>query len=409
MSGYADLLKHDGKILFPVCLGHFLSHFYLFCLGPLIIVIHQELGISYMDLGAIITVFALTSGAAQTPVGFLVDRIGAGLVLVAGLFLMAGAVTLMGLSQNYTSLLALAVVAGIGHSVFHPANYAILSLKIDKSRLGKAFSLHTFASQLGNASVPIIMSSLLAFYDWRLALIIVGCAGIGTVFWFLMLSRAISGPRVQPTSAEIKNKSAVPDDTAGWALLLSPPMLMMFYFFFIVAFTSTGVLTFSTASFILVQGLSTLEAGTALSGFMLASATGVLVGGVVADRMSQHDLLAVLTFAITAIVMTVLGAFTLPYILILLLYIFVGFFQGLLRPARDMMIQAAAPQGGLGKVFGFVSTGISIGSGTAPLLFGWLIDQNKPEWIFYSIAILMALGIVSVIGTQKSFARVRQY
>lgn len=402
MSSYSALLKQDGKLLLPICLGHFLSHFYLFCLGPLVTVIHFELDISYTSLGSIITIFALASGALQTPVGFLVDRLGAGIVLVTGLFLMAGAVALMGFAPNYYSLVVLAVVAGIGHSVFHPANYALLSRHVDSSRLGKAFSLHTFAAQLGNASVPIVMAGLLAYFDWRLALILVGTSGLMTMIWFIAVSRSLPNSNAKTESKGTESKENV--DAMGWRLLLSPPMIFMFYFFFIVAFVSTGVLTFSAAAFVILHDLTILQAGTVLTGFMLAGAIGVLAGGILADKMNKHDLIAVITFAVTAAVMAVLGAMVLPFMLILVLFVFVGFFHGLLRPARDMMIQSVTPGNDVGKVFGFVSSGISLGSGVAPILFGWLIDQGKPEWIFFTISILLIVGIISVFSTQKHFA-----
>jgi MFS family permease len=74
-----------------------------------------------------------------------------------------------------------------------------------------------------------------------------------------------------------------------------------------------------------------------------------------------------------------------------------GVGQGIIRPARDMMVRAASPKGSTGKVFGFVSAGIAGGSAIAPIPFGYLLDIGKPQWVFYLLAIFMVVALFTVV------------
>ena len=124
------------------------------------------------------TVFFIASGACQVPAGFIVDRIGARNVLMAGLGCLAGATLLYGLIPSYAILVALSVAAGIGNSVFHPADFSILSANVHESRIGRAFSVHSFTGFIGYGAAPAGIVFLSAIIGWREALIAVGAAGL---------------------------------------------------------------------------------------------------------------------------------------------------------------------------------------------------------------------------------------
>ncbi len=147
-SGAAPI-RRDAHILALVGTGHFLAHFYVIVLPPLFPLLHAELGISYAALGALMTVVNVTTGAAQVPVGFLVDRYGAGRILTAGMALISGGTALAGVASGYWALLALMAIVGAGNSVFHPADYAIMAARNAASRFGRAFSVHTALGHFG--------------------------------------------------------------------------------------------------------------------------------------------------------------------------------------------------------------------------------------------------------------------
>ena len=136
-------MTRDTRINALIGTGHFLSRFYVLCLPPMFLAWQQEFDVSFAELGLAVALMSGTTAALQTPVGFLVDRRGARCFLVGGTLLMTLAMALMGAATAYWQILVLALVSGIGNSVIHPADYAILSGSISKERMGRAFAIHT--------------------------------------------------------------------------------------------------------------------------------------------------------------------------------------------------------------------------------------------------------------------------
>src|SRR5260370_26923007 len=109
--------------------------------------------------------------------GYLADHIGARKILLMGLTLGGFALILLGLHLSYPWLIASAVLLGLANSVYHPADYAILSAHMDEARMGRAFSIHTFAGFLGGAVAPAIVAALVATTGGHGALILAGAVG----------------------------------------------------------------------------------------------------------------------------------------------------------------------------------------------------------------------------------------
>ncbi|MFB3087663.1 MAG: MFS transporter, partial [Acidiferrobacterales bacterium] len=145
----------SAKVIGLVSTGHFFSHFYMLLLPPLFPMLRDVYGVGFTELGLVIAAFSLTTGLTQVPVGFLVDRYGARGILIGGLMLESLAIGLVGLFPFYGALLALMVLAGLANAVYHPADYAILTASVHRARMGRAFSIHTFAGYLGAAVAPV--------------------------------------------------------------------------------------------------------------------------------------------------------------------------------------------------------------------------------------------------------------
>jgi len=375
-----------------------MSHIYLIALPPLFPLLQAELGLGYAELGLLVTVFYASSSVTQMPVGMLVDRIGGPLVVALGLGLEGGCFALMGLSQGYAPLLALAAAAGLGHSVFHPADFAILSATIEERRVGKAFSLHTSAGHLGTAVSPALMIFLAAVWDWRAALAVIGLAGLAGMVAILGMRNVLTG--------DIEARSAVKADQAdadeadgprGLKLFLSWPMLMMLVFFVCTALTSSAVRSFSVAALGEAHATPMAAAAAALTAYLFASIAGVLFGGYLADRLKRHDLSIGIAFVLTGAIMVLVALVALPAALLLALFLVAGFLQGTARPQRDMLVRARSTRKTLGRAYGFVSTGASAGGAVAPILFGWILDLGHPSWVFYGIALVMMISLLAVV------------
>ncbi|MCH7634305.1 MAG: MFS transporter [Proteobacteria bacterium] len=389
-------VRRDVRILGIIGSGHFLSHFYVLCLPPLFPFFKSEFGVSYAALGLLLSIRSIANGTMQVPVGFLVDRVGARAVLTTGITMMAVGIALISFVQSYWALVALVVVIGVGSSTFHPADYSLLNASIAGSKIGRAFSLHTFSGQLGTATAPVIIIFLATLFDWRTALVLVGLVGIA-----VMGVLATQWNRIQEDGATSKKKKTAssmpslgPETLRGnIGILLSKPMLIFLAFYSMTSLASGGLQAFTVVALVSLHDTPLAAASGALTGYLFASALGVLLGGVIADRTTRHDIQASLAFIAGAIIMAVVGGVSLHFAAVVFALTLAGLTQGMIRPARDMMVRAAVPKGAIGRAFGFVSAGASVGGALSPVLFGWVIDLGKPEWVFYLLAIIMVLSI----------------
>src|SRR5580698_9327755 len=165
------------RTLGAISVAHWVSHFHIFVLPMLFPFLKQQLNVGYVELGFALTVFALSSGLTQAPIGYLADHLGARKILLMGLCLGGAALIALGVHLSYPSLIVSAALLGLANSVYHPANYAILSANMDETRMGRAFSIHTFAGFLGGAVAPATMAALVSVVGGHGALIAAGAIG----------------------------------------------------------------------------------------------------------------------------------------------------------------------------------------------------------------------------------------
>jgi len=378
--------------------GHFLSHFYSLCLPPLFLAWQTAFQVSFAELGLAVALMSGASAILQTPVGFLVDRYGARPFLIGGALLMSLCITTMGFATSFWQILLLAPLSGMGNSVFHPCDYAILSGSVDKDRMGRAFALHTFSGNLGFVAAPPIMAVLAVTIGWRASLIMVGLLGVPVAVSIILQSSILKDQvRHEPAHAG--------PALSGRELLMSRTMLLFFAFFLLGSMAGAGVQSWLITILHTVKGLTLEIASTTLTGYMIGSTIGVLVGGWFADTYKRHVLAfaVILTIASAALTLAVNWA-PVSALLVIALMFASGLALGASRTPRDVMLKDAAPPGQIGKVFGFVSAGLPLGSAVTPVPFGFLIDRGHPELILVFVAVLLLASLLCV-GTARSVAR----
>jgi MFS transporter, FSR family, fosmidomycin resistance protein len=388
----AAITGREVRAISLIGFGHFLSHFYLFGLVPLFAAIRDDLGVSILELGAILTAYNVATGVLQTPMGILVDRFGARRVLIGGLFVTAAGFGLAGFTGSYWELLILFFIAGAGNSVFHPADYVILTASVDSSRQGRAYSMHSFGGSLGTAAGPAVMALLLIYTDWRTALMIAGAIGVllSLVFVFSGDTLREDATRKQKTKSEAPLRS-----------MINRGVVLLFLFYVLTSSANIGLTAFAPIYLPALYDVSVQTASFILSVLLFSNAIGTLFGGWLADRTDRHDLVLVAAFSIYAVVLTIVGTALLPITLVIGCFLIGGFARGIVNPSRDMMVREVAPAGALGTVFAFVSTGFNVGQGLAPLAYGALLDGGHANEVLYLSAGFMVLSILLLVFSRN--------
>ncbi len=385
----------DAKVISIVAVAHFVSHVYIMLLPPIFLLVKDHFGVGYTEIALALTAYNVMSALLQTPAGFLVDRIGARIMLTLGLILSGIAICVAVLLPGYWWFLIGYGLLGIANTVYHPADYSILSATVDGKRMGKAFSIHTFAGYLGSGVTPALVVGAVALWGWNGGFI---CAAILSFAAAILLMVTGSVLPRAPRKAATPKASGT---KVGLDLLLSAPILRNLLVFFCLAMANGGIQTFAVVSLGAIHGTSAATANIALSGFLLFSALGVLLGGFIADRTPHHERVAAVGFACTSTMAVLLGWVDMPAAVLIFVMSLGGLLNGMIQPSRDMMVRAVTPPGSFGKVFGFVTTGFNLGGMVAPLTFAWLMDHGQPRTIYAIVVLFILLALVTAMTRRK--------
>lgn len=380
------------RTLGAISVAHWVSHFHIFVLPMLFPFLKQQLHVGYVELGFALTVFAVSSGLTQAPIGYVADHLGARKILLMGLCLGGAALFALGLHLNYPSLLVSAALLGLANSVYHPANYAILSAQMNEARMGRAFSIHTFAGFLGGAVAPAIVAGLVASVGGHGALIAAGATGPLVALFLLGVGIPDASAADRKTNRAGASKQNV----------ITPALIALTVFFLLLSLSNAGIGNFGVVAMMSGYGATFSAANLALTTYLGASACGVLAGGFLADLTERHGRVAAACFAINAVILLIVAVTSPTPLLLTAAMGLAGFLGGVIAPSRDMMVRNAAPPGAAGRAFGIVSTGFNIGGIISPLLFGWIMDKNLPHWVFGASVVFMVLTVLLALATERN-------
>jgi len=386
----------DLEVIGLVGLAHLGSHFFHLVLPPLFPSLREAFAVSWTELGLLLTTFFVTSGLAQTPAGFLVDRIGAVRVLSGGLALLGAGALLAALAPTFLLLFPAAVLLGLGNSVFHPSDYAILGHRVSPGRMARAFSVHTIGGTIGWGLAPVVMAALATAFGWRTALLAAACLGLGLAALILARRDGLETPSHQERAAA---GTAAPAGSA-LAVLGSRSVLLCFAFF---ALQATGVIAlqgFMPLALGKLWGFELVTAATSVTAFMIGSAFGTAAVGVLADKTGNRHGIIAIGLGLAALLVLVPAHVALPLPLLWAVVGLAGALHGATTPSRDLLVRAAAPPGASGKVFGFVYSGLDLGATIAPAIAGRLLDAGVPAGLFWLASIATALSIVAAVSVR---------
>jgi MFS transporter, FSR family, fosmidomycin resistance protein len=386
-----------ARIVGVVSAAHFVSHYYILLLAPLLPFVRADYGVTYTEIGLALAAFNTVSAALQTPAGFLVDWLGARILLIAGLLIGGCAFVIAGLVHSFWLLVAMFALAGVGNTIYHPADYALLSHHVPAKRIGPAFSVHTFAGMLGSAVAPATLLLMHSLWGWRGAFVGAGMLGFA-------VATALALVREQEPISGGTERAKTEEKGAAWRLLLSAPIVLNLFFFSLLAMMSGGMYNFSVVALGAQFGTPATTANVALSCYLLMSAVGVLIGGLIVTRTSRHGLVAALGLLGIALASLLIGNVNLGSLPLAAVMMASGFCFGVIMPSRDLIVREVTPPGSFGKVFGFVTTGFNIGGIVAPLIFGAIMDHGSPRWVFMLVALASLIAIVTVVTRPRGVA-----
>jgi len=386
-------LRQDAGIISLVGLAHASSHFGHLMLPLMFPVFMKEFGLSYSELGLLMTTFFVISGTGQALAGFLVDRIGARPLLFAAMGIFMLACVAASMVTGYTGLLLVASLAGMGNATFHPVDFTILNQRVSTPRLGYAFSAHGLTGNLGWAAAPLFFATISSFYSWRTAYLAAGLMYLGILLLLVTQRDKLS------TRAVVQH----PDQPSehSMAFMKLPVVWWCFCFFLLSTMTMAVVQSFSISILKAMHGVSIEAATFTLSAYMLCGALGMLVGGFIAAHTANSDRVVALAMGAGAVLLVLCGTGVLGGTLTMVVLASTGFAIGIGGPSRDMMIKKATPRGATGRVYGMVYSGLDTGLAVSPLLFGLFMDRGWYGATLFGAAAALALSVVAALGVGR--------
>jgi MFS family permease len=396
------LVRSDARTIAATSAAHFASHFLVLAVPSLLPLLREELGASYTELGLVVTLTFATSAVGQVVAGVFVDRWGADRVLLLGFALQAASTTLMAFVPNLAVLLLLAAVAGLGNSVYHPADLSVLTQRVSKARLGRGFAAHAVGGVMGFAAAPLIVGVVGAELGWRTALLTSGCLAL--MIWlalyahrYLLRTDCHAGSALQ-IAKRIQARHVL---DAAARLITTPFILYGFFFFLVFSFSEQSIQGFGVAALAEGYKVTLLWATLAITAYQAFRVVGIAAGGWIADRTERHHIIPLASVLLGGVLALVIATPGLSDSLIVALLGAVGISSGLAMSSRDLLIQQSAPSGSYGKVFGVVYSGLDAGALISPVVCGALLDDGLPRLVFVVAAVSLLLAALTVHGLRS--------
>lgn len=385
-------IRTDAEVIGLVSVAHGTSHFYHLILAPLFPWLKIEFGLSYAELGFLMTMFFVVSTIMQAAAGFWVDHSGPLKVLFFGVATLAISALVLSFSTGYWSLLFGACLAGLGNGVFHPADYTLINRRVSPKRLAHAYSMHGVSGALGWAVSPAVLVTVTTFAGWREALLVSSAIAWTILAVFYWRRHVLMGSQEQRDLEENarKNSSAFSFD-----YLKLPMVWMCWGFFFLSALALSGVQSFAPTAMQVLYDLPIALTTAASSSYMLASAVGIFLGGFIASRARFPERVIAIAFTVGSLISMLIAMTIVSGSTMMSLFTVMGFCVGISGPSRDLMIRSATPKEASGRVFGTVYSGLDSGLAIGPLIFGLLMDWKMVPGVFILIAVFLMLTLLT--------------
>ena len=386
----AQYLKEVGLI----SAGHGLTHWYPATFYLLLPLIGKELGLTYTQIGFILTVQHVVGALANLPGGAIVDAYGKkGYLLVLSLIWIGVPYAVMALTNTYGVLLVCMALVGIGNNIWHPAAIPTLAYRYPE-RKGFVLSLHGMAGNLGEALAPLVIGALLTWFSWRTVVVMNVVPGIVMAALILVLLGAFSVAKSHDPN-NINAKAAEPWSARKYladfgSLLRNKGLMMVSISAMFRTLTQVGLLTFLPLYLAYEMGYNPFIVGVCMAVLQIAGFAASPIAGHLSDKWGRRRVVmsSMLLTGVTIAGMVLAGNSVWFVVFVAL----VGSFLYAMRSVLQAWAIECTPRHlagtGVGLQFGITA----IGGGIAPSLFGMIADAHGLQVAFYGLAVTIVLG-----------------
>lgn len=374
--------------------GHALTHWYPATFYLLLPMIGKELGLSYTEIGFILTVQHVVGAIANLPGGMVVDAYGKkGYLMVVSLLWVGLPYAVMSIAGSYWMLLVCVALVGIGNNIWHPAAIPTLAYRYP-GRKGFVLSLHGMGGNLGEALAPLALGALLTWFSWRTVVVINVVPGIVMAAMILLLLGAFNVAKAGD-AGDINAKAAQPWSARKYfidlaSLLRNKTLMLISVSAMFRTFTQAGVLTFLPLYLAYELGYSPFLVGVCLAVMQIAAFAASPVAGHLSDKWGRRRVImsSMLLTGVTIIGMIVAG----NSIWFVIFVALVGSFLYAMRAVLQAWAVESTPRHlagtGVGVQFGITAIGGAIG----PAVAGMVADAHGLQAAFYALAAAIVLG-----------------
>ena len=383
--------------LWLITIGHALTHWYPATFYLLLPLIGNELGLSYSQIGLIMTCQYVAAAVANVPGGVLVDTIGRkGLLMAVSLFWIGFPYLLIGFTHGYLMLLACVALVGFGNSLWHPTAIPTLGQRYP-DRKGLVLSLHGMGGNVGDAIAPVVVGAALLVFTWREVVVMNVLPGlVVALLMFVFLGSMRLGAK----------KSAAETQTLEqyWSgvrqLFRNRALILLSTGSSFRSMTQTALLTFLPVYLAHEMGYSSFVVGACLFALQAAGFAAAPIAGHLSDRMGRRSIVMG-SMATTAVVLVAM-AFSGGSALFIALVAVLGFFLYAIRPVIQAWMLEATPKNMGGSSIGILFGAQAIGAAVGPLLAGMVADRQGLLSTFYFLAATIVIANLFVVFTPKA-------
>ena len=401
--GKAPHEERSWKELWLITMGHGLTHWYPSTFYLLLPIIGKELGLTYSQIGLIMTCQYVAGAIANVPGGIIVDTVGRkGVLMALSLFWVGFPYLLMGFAHGYLMLLSCVALVGFGNSLWHPTAIPTLARRYPE-RKGLVLSLHGMGGNVGDALAPLAVGSLLAVLSWREVVILNVMPGLVMSLLILaFLGTMRLGPRAKPGAAEPQGQSLAEYFRGVPALFRNRSLVLLTTSSAFRSMTQNTLLTFLPVYLAYEMGFSPFWVGAGMFALQAAGFAATPLAGHLSDRMGRRSIMMTSMF-MTAVVLAFMTFAGKSHAFIAFVAV-LGFFLYAIRPVLQAWLLETTPKNMGGTSIGILFGAQSLGSSVAPLIAGVIADHYGLLAVFWFLAGTIVVANLFIFWMPKARA-----